>query len=106
MGTGTYIRIGKKEDLDAGKYSYDAQHRVHSTNGIKLVLNNFKWFTVNVNRRFNNYLDFNPYTKIFLQITYFGLIEIVSTSALIAKAFPLQSKIVPLFASISVPAVV
>ena len=76
MGTGTFIRIGKKEDLDASTYSYDAQHRVYSTNGIKLTLNNFKWFTVNVSRRFNNYLDFNPYTKIFLQIPYFGLIEI------------------------------
>lgn len=69
------IKIGKI-DVNASTYSYDDSHRVAGVSDLSTSGTKPKWFEVNVTRTYNNFLDFAPYTKIFLQVPFFGLIEI------------------------------
>ena len=69
-----WIRLGKIT-INGANYSYDTTHKVHQIDGLKGV-SSCKWFEVNVTRTHNNFLDFAPYTKIMLQIPYFGLIDL------------------------------
>lgn len=69
-----WIRLGKIT-IGASTYSYDTTHKVHQIDGLKGV-SYCKWFEVTVTRTHNNFLDFAPYTKIMLQIPYFGLIDL------------------------------
>lgn len=74
LGSQMWIRLGKIT-IGASTYSYDTTHKVHQIDGLKGV-NYSKWFEVTVTRTHNNFLDFAPYTKIMLQIPYFGIIDL------------------------------
>lgn len=74
LTSGMWIRLGKIT-IDSANYSYDTTHKVHQIDGLKNV-SSCKWFEVTISRTHNNFLDFAPYTKIMLQIPFFGLIDL------------------------------
>lgn len=69
------IKIGKI-DVASITYSYDDANRVRKINDLQTSGTKPKWFEITVTRQHNNFLDFAPYTKIFVQVPFFGLIEI------------------------------
>ena len=75
LSNSSVIYLGKK-DVSASSYVSDAYNQVAYISGNTTTANAEKWFEISVSRNFNNFLDFNPYTKIFIQVPFFGRVEI------------------------------
>ena len=73
--SGNYICLGKLQK-DVANYVNGTNKQIKQVNRMNTTTANLKWFTFTITRNFNNFLDFNPYTKIYIDVPFFGLTEI------------------------------
>ena len=75
LTSGMYLCLGKLQK-DVANYVNGTNKQIRQVNRMVTTDANLTWFKFTVTRNFNNFLDFAPYTKIYINIPFFGLTEI------------------------------